>query len=78
VTTDEFMAMVLEYRKGVESVWGQYLKELEELGDDQRPEIGKNWPSNGLYIPDHAALRDTIDKLANGPIFMALMDKAAL
>ena len=78
VTTDEFMSMVVEYRKGVESVWGQYLEELEELGDGQRPEIGDKWPSNGLYIPDHTTLRDSIDQLASGPLFMALMEKAAL
>ena len=51
VTTDEFMTMLLQYRKGVESVWGQYLAELEGLDADNRPEIGNKWPSNGLFIP---------------------------
>ena len=78
LTTDEFIAMVSEYRKGVESVWSQYLEELEELEAEKRPEVGDKWPSHGLYIPAHETLRDSIDQLANGTIFMDLMDKVTL
>lgn len=78
VTTDEFIAMISEYRKGVETVWSQYLEELDALEDGQRPEVGQKWPSHGLYIPAHEALRDSIDRMANAPLFMGLMEKATL
>ena len=78
VTTDEFLAMMNAYREGVAVVWSQYLGELDQLDADQRPEIGAAWPSEGRFIPDHAALRDSIDRLANGGLFGSLLEKATL
>jgi adenylate cyclase len=78
VTTDEFMAMVSEYRKGVKVVWSRYLSELEGLTPEQQPEVGDNWPSAGFFIPDHATLRDSINALSNGPILAELLDKVTL
>lgn len=78
VTTDEFINMLTEYRKGVNVVWNQYLGELEELPANQRPEVGNLWPSDGLYMPDHAALRDSINALSNGTLFTDLMSKLTL
>lgn len=76
VTTDEFLAMLSEYRKGVEVVWGQYLGELDALQDEQRPTIGNTWPSEGLYIPSHEALRDSIDKMSNSALFTQMLNTA--
>jgi len=78
VTTDEFLAMMNAYREGVAVVWSQYLGELEQLDTDQRPQVGAAWPSEGRFIPDHAALRDSIDRLANGGLFGSLLEKATL
>lgn len=78
VTTDEFLAMMNAYREGVAVVWSQYLGELDQLDADERPEIGTTWPSEGRFIPDHAALRDSIDRLANGGLFGSLLEKATL
>lgn len=78
VTTDEFLAMLGEYRKGVEVVWGQYLAELEQLGSEEQPQIGNNWPSEGLFIPGHVAFRDSIDRMANGSLFLDLLNHTAL
>ncbi len=78
VTTDEFLAMMNAYREGVAVVWSQYLGELEQLDTDQRPEVGATWPSEGRFIPDHSALRDSIDRLANGGLFGSLLEKATL
>jgi len=77
VTTDEFLAMLAEYRKGVAVVWDQYLSELEQLEPEQRPLVGSSWPSHGLFIPDHAALRDSIDRLANNTLLLNLLEKTA-
>lgn len=65
VTTDEFMAMIDAYREGVSVVWSKYLEELEGLEPEQRPAIGHAWPKDGLYLPDHATLRDSIDRLSS-------------
>jgi hypothetical protein len=78
VTTDEFLAMLGEYRKGVEVVWGQYLSELDQLDPEMRPHIGDEWPSQGLFIPAHAALRDSIDRMANGALFLDLLNHTTL
>lgn len=66
VTTDEFMAMIDAYRAGVSVVWSKYLGELEGLEPGKQPVIGPDWPEDGLFIPDHATLRDSIDRLS-GP-----------
>ena len=78
VTTDEFLAMLGEYRKGVEVVWSQYLAELEQLEPEMQPHVGEIWPSEGLFIPGHAALRDSIDRMANGALFLNLLNHTAL
>ena len=55
----------------------QYLSELEQLEPEQRPLVGSSWPSHGLFIPDHAALRDSIARLANNTLLLNLLEKTA-
>ena len=78
VTTDEFLAMLGEYRKGVAVVWDQYLAELNQLPPEMQPQIGEEWPSTGLFIPGHEALRDSIDRMANGVLFVDLLNHTTL
>lgn len=73
VTTDEFMDMLMAYRHGVETVWAAYGEELDQLPEDQRPERGDRWPSEGNYIPDHAALRDSLDNIGGRHILEELI-----
>ena len=77
VTTDEFMRMLLAYRSGVETVWASYAEELAQLPETDRPELGPQWPSEGHFIPDHTALRDSIDKIGGLHILAELMTLTA-
>ena len=77
VTTDEFMRMLLAYRSGVETVWASYAEELAQLPEHDRPELGPQWPSEGHFIPDHAALRDSIDRIGGLHILEELMTLTA-
>ena len=72
VTTDEFMAMLNAYRAGVSVVWSDYLAELDQMQPNAKPAVGNEWPSAGLFIPDHATLRDSIDDLAGPHILSQL------
>ena len=78
VTTDGFMAMLGAYRAGVSVVWSQYLEELEQLDPASKPAIGPAWPSTGLFIPDYATLRDSIDDLSGPHILSRLAQRTAV
>jgi len=77
VTTDEFVRMLLAYRNGVESVWAEYSEELEGLPEEEQPGIGNRWPSEGNFIPDHIALRDSLDRIGGLHILGELMNLTA-
>lgn len=70
LTTDEFIAMLSAYRTGVSVVWDAYLDELNHLEAQKQPGIGEQWPKDGLFIPNHQTLRDSIDDLV-GPHLLA-------
>ena len=72
VTTDEFMAMLEAYRAGVSFVWSNYLQELDQMEPQAKPDIGAKWPSSGPFIPDHATLRDSLDRLSGPRILSEL------
>ena len=78
ITSDEFIAMLKTYREGVAVVWDKYLDELQHLDEDKQPEIGHQWPEEGLFIPNKRTLRDSIDKLVGPELlaeFMSQVDK---
>lgn len=77
VTTDEFMRMLRAYRSGVATVWSEYAEELEKLPEEDRPELGHQWPSEGHFIPDHDALRDSIDRIGGREILDRIMTLTA-
>ena len=60
VTTDEFLSMLLAYRSGVAEVWESYLKEVEQLEEEERPEVGEKWPSTGFNLPNASVFQDSV------------------
>jgi hypothetical protein len=50
---------------------------LDQLPETDRPELGPKWPSEGHFIPDHAALRDSINRIGGLHILEELMTLTA-
>lgn len=72
VTTDEFLDMLRAYREGVAAVWTAYLAEVDQIPAASRPTVGDHWPADGLFLPNLASLRDSLDQLAAPALLQGL------
>jgi len=52
LTTEEMLAVVKIYRKGVAETYNSYLEEVKNYKSKEIPEIGKKWSNEGYAIPD--------------------------
>lgn len=73
LSTDELMAMIDVYKKGVSNTYDSYLKEIETFNQKEKPYVGKFWPVDGYYIPSLEVFNDTLSKLSSEAILKGLL-----
>jgi adenylate cyclase len=63
VTTDEMVAILAAYRAAALDTYGAYLKETESFAEAQRPQLGEQWPKDGLFLPDADTFRLRVEQI---------------
>ncbi|AXT55904.1 DUF3365 domain-containing protein [Aquimarina sp. MMG015] len=62
----EAIGVINAYRNGTKAIYNAYLKEIAAFKiDSTKPQIGKNWPSKGFYLPTAEVFIDSVRKLAS-------------
>lgn len=73
LSTDELIAMIDIYKKGINHTYDSYLKEISEFKTTTKPLIGMNWPSDGYFLPTNARWNDTISKLTSESLLKSIL-----
>ncbi|NIJ44387.1 hypothetical protein FHR24_000826 [Wenyingzhuangia heitensis] len=60
----EAMSVLKAYRDGTTAVYNDYLEEIKNFKESEKPEVGKKWPSNGKYLPAPEVFIDSVRKLS--------------
>jgi len=61
----ETMDILKAYIKGTEDIYKDYLAEVAEFKDSDKPEIGEKWPAEGLFLPSPEVFTDSVRKIAS-------------
>lgn len=59
VSAEKILEMIAVYRKGVDHTYKSYLQEVDGFNKAKKPVIGKNWPSQGYFLPAPEAFMDS-------------------
>lgn len=66
LTMEQINYLLAVYRKGVASTYNAYLAKAGAFTKNPKPEIGKNWPAGGYYLPSAEVFLDSANKI-NAP-----------
>lgn len=61
LSTDEVIAILAAYRASALDAYDAYLKKTAGFDDKERPNVGTQWPKDGLFVPDAVTFRDRIE-----------------
>ncbi len=61
ISTDELVEILGAYRIVAMDAYGSYLKKTATFDAAQRPQLGKRWPRDGLFLPDDNTFRKRIE-----------------
>ena len=65
LTYKETVAVLSSYAKGTVDIYMEYLDEIEDFKESDKPEIGDKWPAEGNYLPTAEAFLDSVKKLSS-------------
>ncbi|WP_136481296.1 c-type heme family protein [Cognatitamlana onchidii] len=65
LTYKETVAVLNSYAKGTVDIYMEYLDEIENFKDSEKPEIGDKWPAEGNYLPTAEVFLDSVKKLSS-------------
>lgn len=69
----EAMSVLKAYRDGTEAVYNDYLEEIKNFKESDKPTVGKKWPSSGKYLPAPEVFIDSVRKLSAYTTMSSLM-----
>ncbi|MBU3821639.1 DUF3365 domain-containing protein [Flavobacteriaceae bacterium XHP0103] len=69
----ETIAVLNSYAKGTIDIYMQYLDEIENFKNSEKPIIGDKWPAEGNYVPTAEVFLDSVRKLASYETMNKLM-----
>ncbi len=61
----ETVAVLNSYAKGTVDIYLEYLDEIDNFKESEKPEIGEKWPADGNYLPTAEVFLDSVRKLAS-------------
>lgn len=75
LTYKEVMDIVGAYRSGIKATLGEYVKEIDGFKNSDKPTVGEQWPTEGLFIPSPEAFLDSVQVLASTGTLNALLSE---
>jgi len=73
LTYKEVVDIVGAYRSGIVATLGEYVKEIDGFKTSEKPVVGEQWPTEGLFIPSPQAFLDSVQVLASTGTLNALL-----
>jgi adenylate cyclase len=73
VSTDELVKILAAYRAAALDAYGAYLKKTAAFAPGQRPQLGEQWPKDGLFLPDADAFRTRVEQRNSAVSLNALL-----
>lgn len=73
----EAIGVIKAYRNGTKAIYNAYLDEIAAFKNSPKPEIGKTWPSKGMYLPTAEVFIDSVRKLTSYKSMEVLLTKGA-
>lgn len=73
LTYTEAMDVLKAYRDGTKAIYNDYLKEISEFKESEKPTIGEKWPSSGKYLPTPEVFLDSVRKISAYTTMASLM-----
>ncbi len=67
------MSVLKAYRDGTAAIYNDYLDEIKNFKESEKPEIGSKWPSSGKYLPSPEVFIDSVRKLSSYATMSSLM-----
>jgi hypothetical protein len=61
VSTAELLEILAHYRAAAAEAYASYLKKTESFDDAKRPQLGAQWPADGLFLPDEVTFRQRVE-----------------
>jgi cytochrome c553 len=62
LSTDEVIAILAAYRASALDAYDAYLRKTASFDPAARPQVGAQWPSDGLFVPDAKTFRDKVEE----------------
>lgn len=75
LTYKETVAVLNSYANGTVDIYLEYLDEIENFKDSEKPEIGSKWPAEGKYLPTAKVFLDSVRKLTSYETMKILVAK---
>ncbi|MGY5351648.1 c-type heme family protein [Wenyingzhuangia sp. IMCC45533] len=69
----EAMDVLKAYRDGTAAIYNDYLAEIADFKESEKPEVGDKWPSSGKYLPTPEVFIDSVRKLSSYTTMASLM-----
>lgn len=77
VSTDELVTILAAYRTAALDTYSAYLKKTESFAVAERPQIGTQWPQDGLYLPDIDTFRASVEARNSAASLNTLLQASA-
>ena len=61
----ETVAVLGSYAQGTLDIYMEYLDEIKNFTDSEKPQIGDKWPAEGKYLPTPEVFLDSVRKLSS-------------
>ena len=65
LTYKETIAVLNSYAEGTLDIYLEYLDEIENFKESEKPQIGDKWPAEGNYLPTAEVFLDSVRKLSS-------------
>jgi hypothetical protein len=62
LSTDEVIEILAAYREAAMDAYGSYTQKVAGFDPATRPQLGGQWPKDGLYLPDAATFRKRVEE----------------
>jgi hypothetical protein len=71
----ETLAVLNSYAEGTVDIYKEYLAEIADFKESDKPKIGDKWPAEGNYLPTAEVFLDSVKKLSSYETMKYLMAK---
>ncbi len=77
LSTEEMLSLIKVFKKGVLETYKSYLEEVTSFKENEVPEIGDKWPSEGYFLPNEHVFMDSLNTVTSYHSLTSLLKKSS-